>query len=116
MQGQPCRTVVGDSSGFRALPSLYAVDVCFSIDSTSTCDTLKLQLDTGSSDVWAITDECQKVSIAPSSAPSTTSSCWPVDYWDTDKSCCATSFDCNRLTEGSAPGNDNDDCAFARKL
>ena len=57
---------------------------------------LAFQVDTGSSDVWAITDECQKVSLSGSAA---SESCWPVQAWDTEQSCCASDF-CNRLTPG----------------
>eukprot|EP00750_Incisomonas_marina_P033712 INCI9933.5.p1 GENE.INCI9933.5~~INCI9933.5.p1 ORF type:complete len:392 (+),score=46.19 INCI9933.5:300-1475(+) len=92
----PCRSEYGEATGWRQLPYLYSMDVCFSIDSESTCDTLKLQVDTGSSDVWAITDECQKVSLSGSAA---SESCWPVQAWDTEQSCCASDF-CNRLTPG----------------
>jgi hypothetical protein len=93
----PC----GTGTSFRSLPLLYSMEVCFSKDSTSSCDTLQLQVDTGSSDIWAITDECQKVSISPSPSPaSSSSSCWPVQSWTTDEDCCASDFTCNRLTKG----------------
>jgi hypothetical protein len=35
------------------------------------------QVDTGSSDIWAITDECQRVSVSPAPSPEA-GTCWPV--------------------------------------